>query len=150
MLKFFFYFIDPWYFNFRKYLPQKFREIDLFYSQFFWLWIFKIFCPSVCLLYLNFKSKIFFHIFDNHNQIWQFNSKSLPRISRTSNVRCTNIGSNNFQHKTLNVWIGDTFNMSISHFFIPNLQWFTSNTVQNWQESGLKCVLEHAVKIKFG
>ena len=30
-------------------------------------------------------------------------------------------------------------------FFVPNLKWFGTNTVQDGQEAGLECVAEHLV-----
>ena len=120
----------------------------MIWRNMFW-WYSKFFHTVYKYTYLNFKSEVFLHILDNHDQIWQFNSQSLSRVSRTSDISGTNIGSHNLQNKTLNVWICDSLDMSISHFFVPNLQWFTPNAVQDRQEPRLKGVLEHAgVKIQ--
>lgn len=43
----------------------------------------------------------------------------------------------------MNIVIGDTLDMAVSYFFIPDLQRFTANTVQYREETRLKCVLKH-------
>ena len=106
-------------------------------------------CGQKLSIYLDFEGEIFFHVLHNHDQIWQFNSKSFSWVSWTSYIRGANIWTHNFEHKTLNIRVSDSFDMSISHFFVPNLQWFTPNAVQDRQEPRLKGVLEHAgVKIQ--
>ena len=120
----------------------------MIWRNMFW-WYSKFFHTVYKYTYLNFKSEVFLHILDNHDQIWQFNSQSFSGVSWTRNISSTNIGANDFQNETLNVRIGDSFDMSISHFFVPNLQWFTPNAVKDRQEPRLKGVLEHAgVKIQ--
>ena len=37
--------------------------------------------------YLNFESKIFLHVFDNHYKEWELDAKGFLAISRTSDVR---------------------------------------------------------------
>ena len=86
-------------------------------------------------MYLYFECKVFLHVFDNHDQVGQLDAQRLPRVSRTSDVSSAHIGPHNFQDEALNIWIGDPLDMSISHFFVPNLQWFASYGVQDGQET---------------
>ena len=97
--------------------------------------------------HLNFKCEILFHILDNHNQIRQFNAQSFPRIGRASYISRWHIGPNNFQDKTLNVRVSNSLDMSISDFFVPNLERFASNWIQNGQKTRLKSVLEHDIDV---
>ena len=98
--------------------------------------------------YLDLKCKVFLHVLDNHDQIGKFDAQGLPRIGRTGDISRADVGSHNFQNKTLNVRIGDSFNMTISNFLVPDLQRLGANAVQDGQEAGLKRVLEHTVKVK--
>lgn len=82
------------------------------------------------LLYLNFECEILLQILDYHNQKRQFDPQRLLRVGWTSDVGGADICSNNFQHQTLDIVVGDALYMAISHFFVPNLQRFAAYAVQ--------------------
>ena len=65
--------------------------------------------------YLNFKAKILFHIFDNHDEEWEFDTKRFLGIGWTRDVGCANVGSHNFQYQRLDVIVCDSLDMSVSN-----------------------------------
>ena len=62
------------------------------------------------------------YILYNHDQERKFDSKSFVGISWAGDVVGRDIGTHDFQHGTLDVWVSDSLNVSVSHALIPYLQ----------------------------
>ena len=80
-------------------------------------------------LYL--ECEILIEILDDHHKKRKFNANGLLGIRWTNDVVCRNIGSQNFEHRALNVLVGNSIDVSILHFGIPNLKRFRSDGIQN-------------------
>jgi len=89
--------------------------------------------PSHVLIieHLHFESEIFFQIFDDHNEKRQFDSERFLRIGGTRQIIRRHVRPHNFEHRRLNVLIGDPFDVPISNFRIPNLQRLAPNRIKN-------------------
>lgn len=120
--------------------------------------------------YLNFEGEIFLQVFDDHHKKREFDAESLLRIGWTCYVGGANIGANDFQDKRLNFIICDSFDVPVAHLnkqivpfyiseplnpseratylLVPDLQWFTADTVEYGQKATLKCIFEHISKDK--
>ena len=57
---------------------------------------------------------IFLHVLDNHHEVGKLDAECLLRVGGASDVGGGNVGANNFQNKTLNVLICDSFDVPIS------------------------------------
>jgi hypothetical protein len=53
------------------------------------------------------------NILDDHYKEGEFDAKSFRRISRAGDIARRDIGADNFNHRSLDVWISDSFDMSI-------------------------------------
>ena len=62
--------------------------------------------------HLDFKGEVFLHVFDNHDEVGQFDSESLPGIGRASDVSGRHVGTHNLQDKTLDVGVGDALDVT--------------------------------------
>ena len=63
------------------------------------------------------------YILDDHYKEGQLDTKSFLRISGTLDERGTNVGSHNFENWRLYIWVSNSFDVSISYFLVPDLQW---------------------------
>lgn len=93
--------------------------------------------------YLYFEGEIFLQILDNHHQKRQLDAQRFLRIGWTCDICGAYVCANDFQYQALDVIVGDSLDVTISHLFIPNLQRLTANAVQYRQETRLKCILKH-------
>lgn len=80
-------------------------------------------------LYL--ECEVFFKVLNNHDQEGQFYPESFLWVDRRRDKAGADIGSHDFQHAGLNICIGDSFDVSISHLFIPDLQGLWPNRVED-------------------
>ena len=103
---------------------------------------FSIFIHKNCyfyVFYLDLESEVFLEIFDNHDKEGELDAERLLGIGGAGDVRSGHIGSFNLEHQRLDIVVCDALDVSVAHFLVPNLQRFRTNTVQNGQESTLKC-----------
>jgi len=88
--------------------------------------------PHVLVIqHLNFESEVFLQVLDDHDEERQLDSERLFWIRRTRDVGRADVGSNNLKDEGLDVVICDTFYVTIAHLFIPYLQRFTADAVEN-------------------
>jgi len=72
--------------------------------------------PDILIIqHLNLKCEIFLHILHNHNQKWEFYTKSRSRVCRACDICGLDIRSNNFKHIGLYVFIMQSFYMAIGN-----------------------------------
>ena len=71
------------------------------------------------------------YIFYNHDKERQLNAKRFLGICWTCDIISRDIAAGNFEHRTVNILIGDTFDVPIAHFLIPNLQRLTPGQADN-------------------
>ena len=90
------------------------------------------------------------YILDDHNEEGKFDAESFLRILRTSDEGSGDVGTHNFEYRRLNVLISNSLDVTVVDYdkewftlLLPNLEWFTADTVQDGQESWLVSVLEH-------
>ena len=93
--------------------------------------------------YLNLESEILFEILNDHDQERKLDSKSLFWIKRSIDVVGGDVGSHDLKHGWLNIWIGYSLDVTVSDLFIPNLERFGTNRVQNGKETALIGGLKH-------
>lgn len=92
---------------------------------------------------LNFKCEILLHVFNYHDKIRELDSQRFLWVCWASNIGSADIGPNYFQHQRLYVVVCYSFDVTISHLFVPYLKRFASDAVENRQQAGLKSILEH-------
>jgi len=80
---------------------------------------------------LNLKCEILLHVLDDHDKVGKLNPQSFLRVCRASDIGGRNVGADNFEHKTLDVLVGDPFDVAISHLFVPNLKRLGPDTVED-------------------
>jgi hypothetical protein len=73
---------------------------------------------------LDLKRKVLFQIFNNHDQERQLDAQSSLLLGWTSNVIGRDIGANDFQDGGLDVVVGDSLDVAVANFFIPDLKRF--------------------------
>ena len=79
--------------------------------------------------HLNLESEIFLQVLDDHDQERKFDSKSFLWIKRSIDVVGWYIGSHDFKNWGLNIWISNSFDVTVSDLFIPNLERFWSKII---------------------
>ena len=78
---------------------------------------------------MDFEGEILFEILYDHDEEWKFDSESLVGISGTGDKVSGDISSHDFEDTTLNVGVGNTLDVTVSHTFVPNLQRLGANRV---------------------
>ena len=92
---------------------------------------------------LDFKSEIFLHVLDNHDQVGQLDSQSFARVGRASDVGGAHIGPDYLEDEALDIRIRDPLDVAVADLLVPDLQGFAPYAVQDGQKTALKCVLKH-------
>ena len=75
---------------------------------------------------LHFEGEVFLQVLDNHNQERKLNGQGLFWIQWSINVVGRNISSHDFEDWWLNIWIGDSLDVTVSDLLVPDLEWFGS------------------------
>ncbi len=94
---------------------------------------------------LHLEREVLLQILDDHDEKGQLDAEGLLRVGGARDVGGAHIGADDLEHERLNVVVGDALDVSIAHLLVPDLQRLRAYTVQNGQESTLKCVFEHVV-----
>ena len=79
---------------------------------------------TLIIEYLNFKREVLLQVFNDHNQEWKLDCKCLLWIKWSVDVVGWHIGSHDLKDRWLNIRIGYSLDVTISHTLVPNLQWF--------------------------
>ena len=79
--------------------------------------------------YLNFESEIFLQVLNDHDQERKLDGKSLLWIKRSIDIVGWYISSHDFKNWWLNIWISYSFDVTVSHLLVPNLQWLRSKNI---------------------
>ena len=84
--------------------------------------------PSYALViqYLDFESEVLLQVLDNHDQEWKLDGKGLLWVQWSIDVIGGYISSHDLENWWLNIWIGNSLDVTVSDLFIPNLQWLGS------------------------
>ena len=62
------------------------------------------------------------YVFDDHDQEGQFDGEGLFGVHGAGDVVGAHVGSHNFEDRRLNVGIGDSLNVAVTHILVPNLE----------------------------
>jgi len=76
---------------------------------------------SLVVLHLNLECKVLLHVLYDHHQKWKLYPQCLGWWHWTRYVRRRHVCAHNLQHWWLNVAVGDSLNVPILDFLIPNL-----------------------------
>lgn len=93
--------------------------------------------------YLHLEREVFLQVLDDHHQKGQLDAQRLLRVGRARDERRADVRADDLEHQTLDVVVRDPFDVAIAHFFVPDLQRFAADAVQNGQEARLKRIFEH-------
>ncbi len=61
------------------------------------------------------------YVLYDHDQEGQLDTEGLVRISRASDVIGWDVSTHNLKNRGLDIGVGDSFDVAISHAFIPYL-----------------------------
>lgn len=80
---------------------------------------------------LHFEREILLHVFNNHDEIRKADAQRFSGISGACDEGRADIGSKNLEHEGLNVIVCDALDMPVAYLFIPYLERFAADTVQD-------------------
>jgi len=92
---------------------------------------------------LNFESKVFLQVLDNHDQERELDAQVFFRVGRGSNESSGYISTHDLQDTGLDIGICESLDVTISDLLVPNLKWFRSNREEDREETRLEGILEH-------
>lgn len=73
--------------------------------------------------HLHFEGKILLQVLDDHHQERKFDGKGLLWVKWGVDVVGGDIGAHDLENGGLNIWISDSFDVTVSDLFIPDLEW---------------------------
>lgn len=65
--------------------------------------------------YLHFECEVLLEVFDDHNEKRQLDAECFFRIGRTCYVRGAHVRAHDLEHQRLDVVVGDTLDVTVSH-----------------------------------
>ena len=72
--------------------------------------------------HLHLECKVFLQVLDDHDQEGKLDAESLVSVCGACDVICWHVRSHDFEDTTLNVGVGNTLDVTVSHAFVPNLK----------------------------
>ena len=62
------------------------------------------------------------YVLDDHNQEGQLNAENLLGVNRGIDEVSADVSSHDFEDRRLNIGVSYPFDVSVSHFFVPDLE----------------------------
>jgi hypothetical protein len=83
---------------------------------------------TLIIEYLHLKSEVLLQVLDDHDQERKLDGQGLLWVQWGIDVVGGHIGTHDLEHGGLNIWISDSLDVTVSHLFVPDLEWFRSIT----------------------
>ena len=71
---------------------------------------------------LHFESEVLLQVLDDHDQEGKLDGKGLLGVHGASDEVGGHVGAHNLEHRGLNVGIGDSLDVTVSHILVPDLE----------------------------
>ena len=68
------------------------------------------------------------YVLDDHDQERQLDGKSLLVVDWAGDEVGGHIGSHDLEHRGLDISVGQSLDVTVSHISVPNLEWLGSTT----------------------
>lgn len=71
---------------------------------------------------LHFEGEVLLQVFDDHDQERQLDGQGLLWVEGSVDVVGGHVGSHDLEDRRLDVWVGDSLDVTVSHLLVPNLE----------------------------
>jgi len=92
---------------------------------------------------LHLECEVFLQILNDHDQKRKLDAERAILLRRAGYVVGRNIGTDDFQDGRLDIVVGDSFDMSVANFLVPDLKRLTPDTVEYREKPRLESIPEH-------
>ena len=94
---------------------------------------------------LDLEGEVFLQVLDDHDQEGQLNSQGLLWVKRSVDVVGRHVSTHDLQHGRLDVGVGDSLDVTVSHLLVPDLQWLGTTSIIN-----VRNIFKPKVQLKLG
>lgn len=74
--------------------------------------------------HLNLEGEVFLKVFEDHDEEGQLDAQRLASVCGARDEGGGDVRAHDFEHRRLDVLIGDSLDVSVADLLVPYLQWF--------------------------
>lgn len=71
---------------------------------------------------LHLEGEVLLQVLDNHDQEWKLDGEGLLWVNWAGDEVGGDVGAHDLENGGLNIWIGDSLDVTVSNLLVPNLE----------------------------
>jgi len=91
---------------------------------------------------LHLEGEVLLQVLDDHHEEGKLDGEGLLGVDGAGNEVGRDVGAHDFEDRGLNVGVGDSLDVAVSHVLVPNLEGLRTDRVENREETALEGALD--------